>query len=297
MAGLRVSLALGLGALGAAGRPADCSALVQLSRSLRLPGSLLFPPTSARRRSAPFPLVSDKFGFPAHFVGSAEFNVDVLSFSVHAYTIAMYLDASSELWIHGPEKVPQKRQVEMMRGAAFFEMVARSRYMKNKDLAQFADRLEYFAELEHLSDYNESLARYRSALLRAPAVTAGSRVDLFPSADGIAATIAGESIGTINGTSLGHLLLTAYLGPDSDLPGFRDNVFAQLAQGKPERIGMPAEIRTRLLCEVWTVIVFVGLGLLVAAVIGFIGGLWCRRRQARAELGGTSCDLLSSICA
>eukprot|EP00408_Alexandrium_pacificum_P057282 CAMPEP_0171170012 /NCGR_PEP_ID=MMETSP0790-20130122/8500_1 /TAXON_ID=2925 /ORGANISM="Alexandrium catenella, Strain OF101" /LENGTH=286 /DNA_ID=CAMNT_0011634857 /DNA_START=12 /DNA_END=872 /DNA_ORIENTATION=+ len=274
---------LGLG--GALAVPIDQQSLVQLSAqsSSGQPGGLLFRPKRSRRNetSSMFPLVSNKFGFDAHFVGSAEFYVDLMSFHVHAYTIAMYLNSTSELWSSSPGKISRRERVARMNGEVFFETIAYSKYVNNENMAKFTERLDFFAQQEHLKDYAGPLERYKQAFLKAPKVTSGSHICLYPSQGGITPLIAGKNMGLVNSSFLGSLLLSAYLGPDTDLPEFRDNVFAQLGEGKPMSVGEPAAVHAQAVNKAWGVILFIAIG--VAATLS-CGCFWycCMRKRAKA---------------
>lgn len=275
--------ALGLGAATPRGvrslEQEDASAFVQLSVESLEGGGGGGPLWKRRRnRTMDFGLQAEEHGHFAHYVGSASFNVDVMGWHVHCYDIAMYLNENSSLWnvSHG---LSREERMDEMLGNSFFELIAHSKWVNNQNMAKFVDRLDFFAEKAHISSYKEPIQAYKQLYLKGPKVDRGSHILLFPSREGIRPVIEGRDMGLVKSDFIGRIIMQAYLGPDSDLPEFRDHIFSQLTFGKPDEVGQPAEVHQQAGDSISGAIIVAVV--VVVAVCCFCGCLWylCRRKS------------------
>mmetsp|Transcript_76694 Transcript_76694/g.237517 ORF Transcript_76694/g.237517 Transcript_76694/m.237517 type:complete len:205 (-) Transcript_76694:97-711(-) len=195
----------------------------------------------------------------------------------------MYLDSSHPLWTETARKSREER-IQAMLGSVAFHLVAHSKWVNNQNMAKFVDRLEVFAEDANVTDYKEPIAAYKRAYLEGPKVTRGSHIVLTPSKEGVDPVIADKDMGLIHSDILGGLIMQAYLGQNSDLPEFRDNVFAQLSSGKPEEVGKPAQVHAEAGNSTWGIIIIVLIIIGIASCI--CGALWWCFRKRTADAAG-----------
>jgi len=235
-------------------------------------GGPLVPKRRERRNN--FPLTDNKHNISSHFVGSGAFSMEIMGYHVHCYDVAMYLDEASSVWDTLTIRNRDKRIEAMLDGGVFLDIIARSKWTSKKNVALFVDRLEHVAEEDGMYDYKADIKRYKQAFLHGPKVSQGSRIVLLLSREGVRPIIAGHDVGLVKSWILAKLVMKAYLGPKSDLPLFRERVFAQLSDGKPEAVTPLSDDRMHV-ASVWGVIILAIA--LVAVLTCFIYGLFCCR--------------------
>jgi len=224
-------------------------------------------------------------GFPLtrgerQFAGSASFALDLAGVHIHCYDMALYVNKSNPVWGNTTDR---KRALDALLGDTVFVIETKSSFVSRKALAGFVDRLAKFAAELRVPDYAPTLESYKEMLLKGPKVSVGSEVLLAPGTSFMEPSIDGALVGYVNSTWLGRVILEAYLGHHSDLPEFRDQVWATLAEGFPSEVSEPALVSASMRMPPGIIVAIV-LGCL-AAILCFSGSVRCLvyRCSARAK--------------
>jgi len=221
------------------------------------------------------------FNHSLHYVASAMFKMEFSGIEIHCYDVALYLDNASSLWntSYGEGK---GRYMEMLNNSQI-HMYFTSRWVSRKIMAYFVDVLAPHLERRRPDKTDMILNRYKNTFLSGPKVHKGSMLIIRPSSEGVLLTLNGQDQQNMAFEVLAEATLDSYMGPDSDLPEFRDEVFRQLSMGLQGQNSKPTDLAMmHIKRPTWLVASFVVFVMAIVALVSCLAYCLCCRKAAKA---------------